>query len=87
MMDVKSKIATAQAATAKKEIAAEAELDYLYATAFSTSSGSAVLENLKRHFMSVVPPGTPESQIVHHEGGRFIIKHIIDRANKGKKNG
>lgn len=87
MMDAKSKIATAQAATAKKEIAAEIELNSIYAAAFSTSSGSAVLENFKHRLMSVVPPGTPESQIVHHEGGRFIIKHIIDRVNKGKKNG
>lgn len=80
-------MAKARATTTAKRVAdAEAKLDSIYAAAFSTSAGSAVLENLNHKLMAVVPPGTPETYLAHHEGGRFLIKNIINRINRGKTN-
>lgn len=79
-------MAEGNVATAKKVSTAESKLNSIYAAAFSTTSGMKVLEHLNHELMSVESPNTSKLRLVHREGGRFVIKSIINRIEKGKKN-
>lgn len=80
-------IAKAKAATKEKAAIAEAQLNSIYAAAFRTDSGLKVLENLRNKLMSVEPCDTSELQLIHREGGRFVIKSILNRVKEGTRNG
>lgn len=79
-------MAKVQTTVMKQVATAESELNSIYAAAFNTNAGLKVLEHLTHELMSVEPPNTSKLRLVHREGGRFVIKSIIDRINKGKKN-
>ncbi len=78
-------VAITETTIAKKVAAAEAQLNSIYAAAFSTDSGRKVLEHFNNELRTVEPLGTPELRIIHREGGRFVIRSIINRIEKGKK--
>lgn len=65
---------------------AEKKLNAIYAAAFSTPSGKKLLEHLENELSLVMPLGATHIEIVHREGGRFVLCGIINRINKGKKN-
>lgn len=79
-------VARAKETTAKKVAIAESKLNSVYAAAFSTTSGMEVLKHLNHELMSVESPNTSKLRLVHREGGRFVIKSIINRIQEGKKN-
>ena len=65
---------------------ADKQLNSIYAAVFSTPSGKQLLEHLKNELGSVMQLGATEIEIVHREGGRFVLHGIIDRIEKGKRN-
>lgn len=70
----------------KQIVEADKKLNSTYAAAFSTPSGQKVLENFINELQSVMPLNSSEFSIVHREGGRFVLRAIINRIEKGKNN-
>lgn len=65
---------------------ADKKLNAIYAAAFSTPPGKQLLEHIKNELGLVMPLGSTKIEIVHREGGRFVLYNIINRIEKGKRN-
>lgn len=85
-MEKAKTVAIARMTMEKKVAIAEAQLNSMYAAAFSTDSGRKVLEHLNHELRSVEPLDSSTTRVLHREGARFAIKSIINRVEEGKKN-
>lgn len=65
---------------------AEKDMNSFYAAAFNTPAGQEVLKHLENELKSVMPLGASELEIIHREGGRFVLNSIINRTEKGRNN-